>query len=153
MTTEKQREGARNRAAGKAWQLACAAWLRDHGYPNAAYEIRHGSSDILGTGDLAVECTLEPWDGLWRKLGQARRDAEARGLVLACVWKKRRRQAGDMGSADPGEGWVAMTAEQFFPLVLAAQDGEGSADAYDRGYARGLLAGVASVAGGDVRAC
>jgi hypothetical protein len=138
-----QQIGRLNHRAGKAWQMACAQWLRDHPYPNAAYEIRDGSSDIIGTGDIAVECTKTGWDQIWAKLRQADRDGHARGLDLACVWKKRN------GMTSPGSGAVLMYAEQFWPL-MADLDAYRRAemdfvDTWEKAYAAGFRAGSKGV--------
>ena len=130
-----QQIGRSNRRAGKTWQLACAAWLRDHGYPNASYEIREGASDILGTGDIAVECTLTTWDKVWIKLDQSARDAVRRGLDFYVVWKKRN------GAPDPGLGLICMPARQFWAL-MADLDAYRRADLnaetmFERGYELG----------------
>jgi hypothetical protein len=111
MARTPQQIGASNRRSGKNLQLDCAAWLREHGFRHASYEIRNGSSDILGTWDVAVEVTLTTWDKIWIKLDQAERDARARGLEIWCVWKKRR------GRSDPGEGAIVMPAKVFWPLM------------------------------------
>ena len=133
------RQGRRNQSAGKRWQQDCAAWLREHGWPGAGYEIRNRSSDLIGTWDLAVECTITGWDKLFIKLGQAERDAHERGLSDFCVWKKRN------GAADPGYGAVVMDAHRFFPLVQRLERLERleleAAEAYDRGYRNGQRAG------------
>jgi hypothetical protein len=135
-----QQVGRLNRRAGKAWQMACAQWLRDHHYPNAAYEIRDGSSDIIGTGDMAVECTKTGWDQIWAKLRQAERDGTARGLDLSCVWKKRN------GATSAGEGVVLMRAEKFWGLMAdldAYQRTEMDfADTWDKAFAAGFRAGM-----------
>jgi hypothetical protein len=127
--------GRSNRARGKNWQLACSAWLRDHGYPHAAYEVRNGSGDIFGTGDVSTECTLAGWDQIWLKLGQAGRDAHARGLDDYVVWKKR------TGTTDPGDGAVLMPARLFWPLMAELEARRRSeADAlheFDRGVRAG----------------
>jgi hypothetical protein len=103
--------GQANRRTGKNWQLACASWLRANGWPNAAYEIRNGSSDIIGTGDMAVECTVTTWDKIWIKLDQSQRDGRNRGLLDWCTWKKR------TGKTDPGEGAVLVQARKFWSLM------------------------------------
>ena len=130
-----QQIGRSNRRNGKDWQLACAAWLRDHGFPHAAYEVREGASDILGTGDVATECTLTTWDKIWIKLDQAARDAKRRGLDSYVVWKKR------SGTRDPGLGLVCMPAKDFWPMVVKL-DAYESADLdaqyqFERGYRLG----------------
>jgi hypothetical protein len=138
-TRTHQEIGRSNRRSGKAWQLACAAKLRTLSYPNAAYEIRNGASDILGTGDVAVECTVTTWEKIWIKLDQARRDGQRRGLDIYCVWKKRN------GTTDPGDGAIVMPAGLFWPLMAdleAYQRAEAGAQLdYDRGYAAGFRAG------------
>lgn len=112
MARTPQQLGASNRRAGKVWQLACASWLRlSTPFRHAAYEVRNGSSDIIGTWDVAVEATVTTWDKIWIKLDQAERDAANRGLDIWCVWKKR------TGKSDPGEGAIVMPAKIFWPLV------------------------------------
>ena len=135
---ENARQGRRNQSAGKRWQQDCAAWLRANGWPAAGYEIRNRSSDLIGTWDLAVECTITGWDKIWIKLDQAKRDAAERGLIDYCVWKKRN------GTTDAGKGAVLMLAELFFPLVQRLERLEhaelDAAEAYDRGYRNGQRA-------------
>ena len=106
-----QQIGRANRRAGKDAQLAGAAKARTLGYPNAAYEVRNGSSDIIGTGDLAIEVTTTGWDKIWIKLDQAARDAKRRGLDAYCVWKKRN------GKTDMGEGAIIIPAKLFLPMM------------------------------------
>lgn len=136
MTEENARQGRRNQSAGKRWQQDCAAWLRANGWPSAGYEIRNRSSDLIGTWDLAVECTITGWDKIWIKLGQAERDAGQRGLEDSCVWKKRN------GHASPGEGVVLMLAYDFFPLVMRLEKLEQASLEADDQFARGFTAGV-----------
>ena len=136
MTEENARQGRRNQSAGKRWQQACAAWLREHGWPGAGYEIRNRSSDLIGTWDLAVECTITGWDKLFIKLGQAERDAHERGLADFCVWKKRN------GAADPGYGAVIMDAHRFFPLVQRLEKLEAASLDADDQFTRGFTAGI-----------
>lgn len=132
-----QQIGASNRRAGKAWQLACAAWLRAHGYSAAEYVTRNGVNDLSGTGDVAVECTLAGWDQIYLKLGQAKRDAKYRGLDVACVWKKYVPKDG-RGRSDPGFGAIVISPVDFWGLMRdleAYRQAEMNAqDAYDRGY-------------------
>lgn len=138
VTEANARQGRRNQSAGKRWQQDCAAWLRANGWPAAGYEIRNRSSDLIGTWDLAVECTITGWDKIWIKLNQAWKDADGRGLADFCVWKKRN------GRIDPGEGAVILPAEVFFPLVMRLEKLEREVllevDAYDRGYRNGQAA-------------
>jgi hypothetical protein len=139
--------GRSNRAKGKDWQLACSDWLRNHGYPYAAYEIRNGKSDVIGTGDIALECADVGWDQIWIKLGQAARDGTARGLSDSCVWKKRNRMVDPdtgkviPGSTDPGEGAVLMAGRVFWPLMAELEARrQQEADAlheFDRGFRLG----------------
>lgn len=135
MTEANERQGLRNKNAGKKWQQDCASWLRVNGWPSAGYEIRNHSGDLTGTWDLSVECTITGWDKLWIKLGQALKDAQERGLSDFCVWKKR------TGTTDPGNGAVIMRAREFFPLIMRLEKLEHAdleaADAYDRGYRNG----------------
>lgn len=137
--TDRRATGRRVQRAGKAWQKSAAQWLREHAWPHAGYEVRQGRGDIIGTWDLSVECTTCRWDDIWVKLAQSERDAKARGLDLACVWKRRH------GSADPGAGAVLMTAKSFFPMIRQLESLDkremDEQDAYDRGYAAGLRAG------------
>ena len=134
-----QQIGRSNRRNGKDWQLACAAWLRQEGhYPHASYEVREGASDILGTGDIAVECTLTTWDKIWLKLDQAARDAKRRGLDNYVVWKKR------SGSRDPGLGLVCMPAKQFWPLMAELDKRRRQEEDAEYEFERGFRMGRAS---------
>lgn len=136
MTEANARQGRRNQSAGKRWQQDCATWLRANGWPSAGYEIRNRSSDLIGTWDLAVECTITGWDKIHIKADQAKRDARARGLPWWCVWKKRN------GVADPGAGLVMMAAYDLFRLVQRLEKLEhaelNAAEAYDRGFSAGV---------------
>ena len=136
MTEDNARQGRRNQSAGKRWQQDCAAWLRAHGWPGAGYEIRNRSSDLIGTWDLAVECTITSWDKLWIKLDQAHADAVRRGLSEYVVWKKRN------GTTDPGRGALIFPAAVGFPMVQRLEKLEqASLDADDQ-FARGFTAGI-----------
>jgi hypothetical protein len=137
-TRTPQQVGRANRRNGKSWQLDGAEYLRAEGlWPNASYEVRNGVSDILGTGDLAIEATLEEWKMMVTKLAQAEHDAKARGLSDFCVWKRRR------GTTDPARGFVIFEARIVFPLIARLQEFERqptAADEYDRGYRNGYTA-------------
>ena len=134
MTEENARQGRRNQSAGKRWQQDCAAWLRANGWPSAGYEIRNRSSDLIGTWDLAVECTITGWDKIWIKLRQAELDAEARSLEDFCVWKKRNRYS------DPADGAVIMPAYRLFPLVQRLEKLEAADLRADDEFTRGWVA-------------
>jgi len=141
MTTMRspQQIGRANRRIGKSWQLDAAECLRVRGWwPNASYEVRNNISDILGTGDLAIETTTEKWEMLVTKLAQAERDAKQRGLTDFCVWKRRR------GTTDPSRGFVVFEARIVFPLLARLQELErvlmDTAAEYDRGYRNGHAA-------------
>jgi len=140
MTRTPQQIGSANRRAGKAWQLACANWLRGHGFPHAEYIVRNGSSDISGTWDIAVEATVTTWDKIWIKLDQAARDGRNRGLDIWCVWRKR------TGATDPGEGAIVMPARLFWPLMAdldAYQRAEMEfVDTWEKAFAAGFKAGA-----------
>ena len=136
MTEANARLARRNQSAGKRWQQDCAAWLRANGWPSAGYEIRNRSSDLIGTWDLAVECTITGWDKIWIKLTQAADDARTRGLQDSCVWKKHN------GRASPGDGVVVMSAWRFFPLVMRLEKLEQASLEADDQFARGFTAGV-----------
>jgi len=140
-----QQIGASNRRNGKHAQLDAAAWLRDHGYPHAAYEVRNGSSDIIGTWDVAVEVTLTTWDKIWIKLDQAERDAKRRGLDIWCVWKKRR------GKADPGEGAIVMPAKVFWPLMADLEAYQRAEANYHLDWEKAFAAGFKAAKEGDTR--
>lgn len=107
-----QQIGRANRRAGYDFQLACAAWLRDNGYPHAEYVNRNGSGDIAGTGDVSVETTQTAWGKIWIKLGQSTRDAIARNLPIPVVWKKKN------GKSDPAEGIILISPRLFWPMML-----------------------------------
>jgi len=111
MARTPQQIGAANRRNGKGWQMDCADWLRRHGFPSASYEIRNKVGDVIGVGDINIECTIAEWDKIWIKEDQSAADAKARGFTDWVVWKKRR------GKADPGMGGVLMRADKFFALL------------------------------------
>ena len=131
--------------AGNLWMAACERYLVKI-WPHVGRQRQPGRNDFTGTWDLGVEATIVPWSKIWIKLRQAERDAKARGLDLACVWKKHNRAEGDASQvrdyADPGEGVVLMRASAFFPMVHRLEWLEGAelsaADGYDRGFAAGV---------------
>jgi hypothetical protein len=141
MTEANSRQGTRNRAAGRKWELDCAAWLRGNGWPNASREMNYHHSDLIGTGDFAAECTLEDWARIWAKLRQAAEDAERRGLDEYGVWRKQKAQAGQRGTTDPGAGAMVMPAALFWRMRLELEAfRRADLDAqlsYDRGYQAG----------------
>ena len=131
--------------AGNLWMAACERYLAPI-WPGVGRQRSPGMGDLTGTWDLNVEATIVPWSTVWIKLRQSERDAKARGLELACVWKKHNRVPGDMGSVDAGEGAVVMYARQFFPMVarlerLERLELEAAAE-YDRGYRNGQRASL-----------
>jgi hypothetical protein len=145
MARTPQQIGASNRRNGKHAQLDAAAWLRDHGYPHAAYEIRNGVSDILGTWDVGVEVTLTTWDKIWIKLDQAERDARRRGLDIWCVWKKRR------GKTDPGEGAIVMPAKVFWPLMSDLEAYQRAEADFHLDWEKAFAAGFKAAKEGETR--
>jgi hypothetical protein len=137
MTTTTSAEGKRNRQAGLHFQTAAARALRERGWPAAEMQHRNGVSDIVGVGDLAVECTIEAWPRMPVKLAQASRDAMNRGLTDYCVWKKQ------LHKASPMDGVVLVPAAQFWSWRRAFEELEAQADPaaeYRRGYDAGYLA-------------
>ena len=130
-----QQIGRANRRIGKDFQEDCAAWLRRNGWPHAEYVNRNGSSDIAGTGDVAVEATTTTWDKIWIKLKQSTRDAAARGLDTPIVWKKQN------GKTDPGEGVVLLSAKIFWAdradLEAYRRREMDMQDQFERGYELG----------------
>ena len=131
---DRQQMGRRYKRSGENWRQACAGWLNDNGWPGAGTQTRKGRSDLTGTWDLAVECTITAWDKIWIKMAQAANDARARGLEDYCVWKKRN------GATDPGLGVVLMPAHRFFRLVMRLEKLEARALEEDDQYTRGWLA-------------
>lgn len=128
--------------AGNLWMAACERYLVKI-WPHVGRQRRPGRNDFTGTWDIGVEATIVPWSKIWIKLRQAERDAKARGLDLACVWKKHNRAEGDRGAVDPGEGAVVMRAAAFFPMVARLEDLEAREVAADDEFTRGFTAGVA----------
>jgi len=145
MARTPQQIGASNRRNGKHAQLEAAAWLREHGYPHAAYEVRNGVSDILGTWDVGVEVTLTTWDKIWIKLDQAERDARRRGLDIWCVWKKRR------GKTDPGEGAIVMPAKVFWPLMSDLEAYQRAETDFHLDWEKAFAAGFKAAKEGETR--
>ena len=93
--------GLANRAKGRRHELDCLHYLHAHGYPNAERQRYEHRNDIVGTGDLAVECKYTDWKWTATALDQAFRDAQARGLDRGIILKKRR------GLADVCKGfWI-----------------------------------------------
>ena len=130
-------EGARNRRAGLNFQAGCARDLRGAGFPSAEMQHRNGTSDLIGVGDLAVECTIEAWPRMPVKLQQASRDAMNRGLTEYCVWKKQ------LHKAAPADGVILVPAAQFWSWRREFEELQRQADPaaeYRRGYDAGYLA-------------
>jgi hypothetical protein len=144
-TRTPQQVGRANRGNGKRWQLDAADCLRIHGWwPNASYQVLNNASDITGTGDLAIEATLERWEMIATKLEQAERDAVKRGLTDFCVWKRRRYDPKDRSTADTARSFVIFEARIVFPMIARLQELErvlmDTAAEYDRGYRNGHAA-------------
>lgn len=131
---DRHQMGQRYKRAGEQWRQDCADWLQDNGWPGAGTQTRNRRSDLTGTWDLAVECTIIGWDKIWMKLEQSARDAKERGLTDFCVWKKRN------GRASPAMGAVMMPAHRFFPLVQRLEKLERDAVDADDQFTRGWLA-------------
>lgn len=150
MTRTPQQIGKSNRQRGAGWQEQCASYLRVHGYPNAEYVNRNGANDLAGTGDVAVECTLDGWDKIWIKLTQAHRDAKYRNLEHACVWKRYVPKTGskEQKRVYPGAGGgaIIMLAAEFWPLMAdleAYQRAEMDyVDTWEKAFAAGFEAGA-----------
>ena len=70
------RAATRNRTAGHNWNRAAVLYLRQW-WPTAERQLHAGRGDIGGIGDLVVECTIEPWAQIWKKLRQAENDTSA----------------------------------------------------------------------------
>ena len=132
------RAATRNRTAGHNWNRAAVLYLRQW-WPTAERQLHAGRGDIGGIGDLVVECTIEPWAQIWKKLRQAESDAdhENRSALVPplpfCVWKKPNRGAGEPADADPGQAAVIFRASVIFPLLarlaeLERDDAERKAD-------------------------
>lgn len=129
------RNGRRNRAAGRRWELDCATWLRANGWPNVSRENNYHRGDLVGTGDFHAECTITEWLHIWAKLRQAAADAAERGLTEYGVWRKQK------GTGDPGAGVIVVPAGQFWAVraeLEAYRRAEMDAQlSYDRGYTAG----------------
>ena len=120
------RAATRNRTAGHNWNRAAVLYLRQW-WPAAERQLHAGRGDIGGIGNLVVECTIEPWAQIWKKLRQAEHDAQAEddwkwepgrpAAVPFCVWKKPNRGAGEPAGADPGQAAVIFRASVIFPLL------------------------------------
>jgi hypothetical protein len=82
------------------------AWLREHGAPHADIVTRNHASDITGVGDLAIECTVEPFTGLPRKMGQSAGDACRREVEFYGVLKKRVASPGEAAKTPADWWWV-----------------------------------------------
>ena len=125
--------------AGNLWMAACERYLAPI-WPHVGRQRQPHMGDLTGTWDLNVEATIVPWSKIWIKLRQSERDAAARGLDLACVWKKHNRSEGDRGSVDAGEGAVVMRAAQFFPLVARLEKLEAADLRADDEFTKGWIA-------------
>lgn len=121
-----QQRGRSSNRAGRAWQRACAVWLRRY-YPAADVIPAHQRGDVGGCGDVNVECKAEAkWNNLASHMAQTTADATARGLPAGIVWAKRVGALGGdefgqtrtSGSADPGAGYIIMTPDAFWQQRL-----------------------------------
>jgi hypothetical protein len=108
MPTPEQR-GRSNRTKGLAWQRACAAWLRENGWPAAELATSNGPRELSGCGDVAIECKNEQtWEYLSAAMVQAEMEAMDRGFPTYAVWRKRH------GNPRPGAGWIVQPAVVFW---------------------------------------
>ena len=146
--TQTSGSGRYNDRAGRDGETRCAAALNTSGWPAAAPMPRGTPGDLSGTGQINVECTVSPWSRMWQKLRQSEAAAEARpgyGVApYAVVWKKRNKEPGMAGSADPMEGVILMGARNFWQMAArleAYERAEMDAELeYSRGYRDGARA-------------
>lgn len=121
MTVDASTQGRRNRRNGNDWMHDCVLYLQQHGAPNADRTTGAHSNDITGVGDVAIECTIEPWEKMWKKARQAAADAQARGLDRWVIWKKRKAQRGERAWG-VGGAWAVMTVEHYWQRERAIDE-------------------------------
>ena len=91
-TTDRAALGRSSMRRGLTWQRRCAQAARQW-FPNADHcgiagnGGRARSGDLSAIGDRIIECTVEPWSGISKKLAQAEGDASIAGLGEFWVWK------------------------------------------------------------------
>ena len=113
---------------GTRWESACAAFLRDHGFPEVHRLALTGEHD---QGDLHVDGVSVAWECRDRNrltLSENVDDAEARAKAKGSkfgvtVMKRRGRRTGD--------AYVAMTLSTFVRLLHALEN-SGGASSIDR---------------------
>jgi hypothetical protein len=104
--------GATSRNRGNTWERQLAEWLRSRGWQAiTSRAVRGGTqhgADLITDLPVCVEAKNHARIDLAGWVDQAVGQA---GGDLAAVFVKRR------GRADPGEGYVVMTADQFERLI------------------------------------
>lgn len=129
MTVDASTQGRRNRRNGNEWMHDCVVWLQHHGAPHADRTTGAHSNDITGVGDVAIECTIAPWEKMWEKARQAAGDAQARGLDRWVIWKKRKARRGERAWG-VGGAWAVMTVEHYWDREQAIGRLERQVEAY-----------------------
>ena len=131
-----RRQNRYNRGAGDKWRNQCIDWLRDFGWKGAGPVLEKMRGDILGIGDVTIECTLAGWDDIWEKIRQDARDAANNGHDLWGVWKKHNRVN------DPGQGGVLVRGDVFWRAAWRLEKLEAADLRADDAFAQGFTAGV-----------
>lgn len=107
---------------GDIFERAVVAYLREHGFPDAARAYGAGRPD--GVGDIAevpgfvIECKAHRTLDLAAFMDQATREAGARSVIPVVVAKRR--------GQDTGSAYVVLRLSDFARIAL---DGTGALDA------------------------
>ena len=128
--------GKSSQRRGKYWQnQRCIPWLRTFAWPHAATDAKIRKGDVINVGDRIIECTVEPWGSIARKLGQAKADAAREGYDEWSVWRPARNHG-------PGEGYAVFEAGVIYPLLARLDRLEHAelvaSDAWERGFTAGV---------------
>jgi hypothetical protein len=118
MSGDPEKGRAANRR-GQARQALCAAYLREHGYPEARHVGQYPGtawqSDLSRVGPRVVEVTVVPWDKVPAKLRQAEQAAAHGDLAEAWVWKHLSRGPSESGSV--ADSLMMARAKVVWPLL------------------------------------
>jgi hypothetical protein len=108
MTTVNVQRGQSNRRKGRVWELECEHYVKAEGWPKAKRQRFTHSGDLLGVGDICLECKNTTWQNIPAALDQAERDAAELHAIRGVVIKKRG------GHRDVGAGlWVGRVGAEL----------------------------------------
>lgn len=114
-----QQIGKASKAKGARFELECAHYLQDHGYPGAHRTAQHcgktgAAGDVEGVAGLHIECKHVEKLNLYSAYHQAVRDSNANGNGnIPVVIHKRNRE----------ETLVTMSLDNFIQIYFAYQNG------------------------------